>query len=239
MGTQVTAFRYDPLKEHLSFDYYGWQAVAIGQGATEIVFGENCPFVSNALERFYSILAPGPGLVGLSWRFGDDGEEVNHSPKSHFKLEHLVKFARERRGNIPRVFINNYSSVRYTVTLRQQTKSAYRNSDVEVWCAFAKEIDALVIEDYDISPISLENRLMLYQGASMNFGVASGPMFFCTMSAAPCMSFDWGFGPQEKVLTLSGLAKGENMPWCRDNQFTLWDRPNSDMIREKFRQWKS
>lgn len=82
--------------------------------------------------------------------------------------------------------------------------------------------------------------MALYAAAEMNFGVCSGPLVFCTMSEYPCMSFDWGKGPQMDVLRLSGLRPGENMPWCRPkDQWTLWEPDTLDNIRAAFKRWKS
>jgi hypothetical protein len=236
--------RYDLKYEQPGFDYFGWQVVAVGSGATEIVFGTrnipSSPIWSQAQlrERFESIIAPGPELSGLKGREGDGGERLDTAPKNKFKLEHLVRFVR-RRGCFRRlVSVLPHAHARYTVTLRQQSrKSRYRNSDEKVWRIFAAEIGAVVIEDYDVKPIHLHERMALYAGAEMNFGVASGPMFLCTLTPYPCMSFDWGLGPQEQVLTLSGIAKGSRMPWCDRDQFTFWQPDDLDIIRRRFDDW--
>lgn len=235
--------RYDLKYELLGFDFFGWLVIAAARGATEIVFGtreikESIWPAEVIWRRFESIIRPGPALAGLPWREGDDGERLDFGAWPKFKLPRLVEFCKER--SFPR--LRSYlppAEARYTVTLRQYDKSPYRNSDEQVWRTFAAEIGATVIEDYSVEPIHLYERMALYAGAQMNFGVASGPMFLCTLTDYPCMSFDWGLGPQKQVLELSGIPAGSNLPWCGDNQYALWKPDDLSTIRKSFEAWNS
>jgi hypothetical protein len=232
---------YDLAVELLSFDFYGWLVARKAEGATEIVFdtskfGPSIWPTEELYRRFDSIIAPGPALLGLPSREGKDGYRGTVGAS---RLNHLVAAARS--STLPRLrSVLAPRSARYTVTLRQQTrKSPYRNSNEMAWRQFAGEIGALVIEDYDVKPISLHERVALYAGAEMNFGVASGPMFLCTLTPYPCMSFAWGRGIQEVVLTKYGMPRGTNMPWCGSDQFTFWHSDELEIIRRCFAEWKA
>lgn len=239
--------RYDLAWQFNSFDYYHWQAEAVAHGCNHVVF--DCSAWKESifppeiiLKRFDTIIRPGPQFLGLTSEveYRDTGRG---GFRHRYKLKDWVKYVKASGG--PGSFqrmktIKPPGEYEYTITLRNQgRKSEYRNSDRAVWLTFAEEIGAHVIEDYDDVPIDLADRMALYAGAKMNFGTCSGPMVFCTMSEYPCMSFDWGLGPQRQVLLLSGIKDGENMPWCRPHdQWTLWDHDTLPNIRAAFERWK-
>jgi hypothetical protein len=237
----VTTFCYDLSRELVSFDFYGWLVRVKALGATEITFDTSAQMVSLyapevVRRRFETIIAPGPSLLGLPSREGIDGERLGVGCS---RLGHLVKAA--KANPLPRlksVWPPGHS--RYTVTLRQQRrKSPYRNSNKPAWLTFAHEIGALIIEDYDVVPICIHERMAAYAGAEMNFGVSNGPMVLCGLSPYPCMSFCWGRGSdQREVLRKYGMPFGTNAPWCGPDQYTLWDDDDLDTIRRHFKVWK-
>jgi len=127
---------------------------------------------------------------------------------------------------------------RYTVTLRRQATSPHRNSNDAAWHEFAREIGAIVIEDYDARPLHLHTRMALYAGAEMNFGVWCGPLTLCTLTRYPVMAFACGRGKQELQMAKWGVLRGDNMPWCLPNQRVLWDDDELETIWQNFREWK-
>jgi hypothetical protein len=228
--------RYDLQYELAGFDFYEWLPVAAANGAAEIVFGtkvyrESIWPVEVLRKRFETIIAPGPALLGLPCREGDDGERVGSS-----KLKDFVAFV--RRNPFPRLrSVRPPGSARYTVTLRHQVrKSPYRNSNVLAWRQFADEIGAVVIEDYDDKPILLHDRVALYAGAEMNFGVSCGPTFLCSITEYPCMIFNWV--NQRKFHEKCGLRYGEQMPWFGKDQIAVWELDDLSTIRKHFDAWR-
>jgi hypothetical protein len=228
--------RYDLLYDLNGFDFYQWLPVAVARGATEIVFGtkghrESIWPADVLRKRFETIIAPGPALIGLPCREGDDGERVGSC-----KLKDFVAFVRHNK--FPRLrSVLPPSPARYTITLRhQERKSPYRNSNEAAWRTFADEIGAVVIEDFDVKPIHLHERMALYAGAEMNFGVACGPTFLCSVTEYPCMIFNWGC--QRKFHAKVGLRYGEQMPWFGKDQIAVWGSDDLATIRSSFAAWK-
>jgi hypothetical protein len=237
----MTTFCYDLSRELISFDFYGWLVKVKSLGATEITFDTAPQLVTPwspemVRRRFESIIAPGPALLGLPSREGADGERLGVGCS---RLGHLVKAA--KLAPLPRLAsVLRPGTARYTVTMRQQRrKSPFRNSNDHAWRIFAADIGAHVIEDYDVKPIHLHERMALYAGAEMNFGVSNGPMVMCSLSAYPCMSFCWGRGSdQREVLRKYGMPYGTNAPWCGVDQFTYWADDDLGTIRRHFQVWK-
>ena len=237
----MTTFCYDLSRELVSFDFYGWLVRVKALGATEITFDTSAQLVSLwapeiRRRRFETIIAPGPALLGLPAREGIDGQRLSVGCS---RLGHLVKAAKAH--SLPRLkSVWPAATAKYTVTLRQQKrKSTFRNSNEPAWRTFAREIGAVIIEDYDVKPICIHERMALYAGAVMNFGVSNGPMVMCSLSPYPCMSFAWGRGSdQREVLRKYGMPFGTNAPWCGPNQYTFWDDDDLGMIRRRFQVWK-
>lgn len=223
--------RYDFATQLNSFDYYGWQAMEAACGATEIVFDTR---MLKDRRRFLTIIQPGPAMLGLTSRIGTDGE-------GHFssRLRELAPFMRYGRP-FPRLHsVKPPGTARYTVTMRQQAYKPERNSDEKVWRTFADEIGAVVIEDYDVAEMHVHDRMALYAGARMNFGVVSGPLVMCQLSKYPSATFGlnwcWGNGFYEKA----GIVYGEAMPWLGPNQYSVWEQPTLDLLRRWFDDWSS
>ena len=237
----MTTFCYDLSRELISFDFYGWLVRVKSLGATEITFDTSPQLVTPwspevVRRRFESIIAPGPALLGLPSREGSDGERLGVGCS---RLGHLVKAA--KLAPLPRLkSLWLPAHERYTVTLRQQKrKSPFRNSNEYAWRTFAEEIGAFVIEDYDVKPIHIYQRMAFYAGAEMNFGVSNGPMVMCSLSDYPCMVFANGRGSdQREVMRKYGMPYGTNAPWCGPEQFMLWDDDDLGTIRRHFQVWK-
>ncbi len=214
--------------------------MVVAKGATEIVFDTSRWHKSVYSDeimrrRFDSILAPGPALVGLPSRIGTDGDRSISS-----ELEHFAELCR-RGHRFPRPeSVLPPGRARYTVTLRNQArKSPYRNSNAGAWRAFADEIGAIVIEDYDDDPLPLHERMALYAGADLNLGVSCGPMFLATLTSYPCMVFNFGPDGQLPFLEIKcRMPYGSRPPWLADNSTVIWERDTLALIRREFRKWQ-
>ena len=227
-----------PLSRHIaSFDFYSWLVLAKAAGATEILFDTSRPkttkWAADVVRRRYeSIIAPGPALAGLPSSTGTQGRLVG-DPHMRFLVEHC------RAGRpIERLrSVLSPGKERYTVTLRNDRRIPARNSNDAAWRAFAAEIGARVIEDYDDSPIGLHQRVALYAGAEMNFGVTNGPIHLCTLTPYPAMMFacDQNAGG----FLNAGVRFGEPCPWGGPKQRWIWEPDELPVLRRYFRDLKA
>jgi hypothetical protein len=228
--------RYSLSTHIASFDFYSWLVLVKAAGATEIVFDTARPKTTKwpadiVLRRYESIIAPGPALAGLPSRKGTDGEPVVN-PHMRFLVEHSRAGRRFERLRT----VLPAGAARYTVTLRNDRRIPERNSNVPAWRTFAAEIGALVIDDYDDAPLGLHERVALYAGAEMNFGVPNGPMHLCALTPYPFMVFDCdhcagGF-------LNAGIRFGEPCPWGGPNQRWIWEPDELPVLRRVFREWQ-
>lgn len=229
--------RYSLAEDIASFDFYSWLVMAAAKGATEIRFGlVNVKTTkwseSTVRQRFETIIAPGPALLGLKSSVGSGGERM-HAPH----MRELVAFC--RAGNdFPRLrSVKPAGNARYTVTLRNDRRIPQRNSNYGAWRQFAVEIGAHVIEDYEDAPIHLHDRMALYAGAEINFGIPNGPMHLVALSDYPMMMFDCqkAAGGFES----SGIAFGTQTPWARGNQRLIWEPDDLEVLRKYFAAWQA
>lgn len=216
-----TIARYDLSKRNISFDFFAWQTHAVLLGFQEIVFcldrgyGKHAEPDDVLARRYRSIIAPGPALLGLPSREGSDGEEC--------ATHRLTGILGLKNWDFPRLkSVKPPASVKYTVTLRNVRVHPHRNSG-PVWREFAKEIGAHVIEDWHDKPIELHDRVALYAGAKMNFGVVNGPMGLLMLSPYPMQM--WGCDIAHVAWGKHGIPRGEQVPWLLPGQSLVWEAP--------------
>jgi hypothetical protein len=236
----MSTVTYDTSKFISSFNFFEWALYAKTQGATKVNFitkdmkATKWP-LDMVKERVNSILIPGPALLGMGvvldspthWR-GDYGSPTG-----------AMAVAAWRTGRMPRVrSVKPAGNARYTVTLRRTHRANGRDSDEQVWRDFAEEIGAHVIEDYDVQPIHLHDRVALYAGAEMNFFVSNGPGVLCSFTEYPCMLFDTHLAAGS--LKSDGIRGwGAQYPWMLKNQYAIWAPATADNIRDNFYAWKA
>jgi len=131
-------------------------------------------------------------------------------------------------------------------------RSPERNSDLDAWAAFARElIDAgYRVEVIDDSDIELRNgrgfaaldpdlRLALYQRAAVNFIGQNGPAALCWHSDAKFMQFGFGLPAAtwgKHCETNMALKAGDQLPWAKD-QAIVWRPDTVETIRQEFARW--
>lgn len=235
----MTAVRYDLARRIVSFDFSSWLVLAVAKGATGVVFANRHSIKTSkwpkeiAEQRFESILWPMPEMLGVGKSLDDvAGEDVD------FETDPSALITWVRQGNaIPRFkSMLPARQKRYTVTLRRDWRLPQHNSNEPAWRAFAAEIGAQVIEDFDVDQMPLHERFALYAGAEMNFGTVTGPTHMATLSEYPMMMF------KANVLAGSfqkcGMAFGEQYPWVLPQHRLIWEDDTLDNIRKQFAKWK-
>lgn len=226
---------YSLSRKIVSFDFFSWLVMAKAHGYTEVVFDIREPRSGKwppkqVMQRFDTILKPGPALAGLDFSFGTEGEDPFHTD-----AKHLIRWTREGGTFEPLRTVLAPAEVKYTITLRHEPRIPARNSNLEAWRAFAREIGALVIEDWHDNPIDLHVRMALYAGADMNFFVVNGPMHLCALSEYPLMCF--ACDKCAEGFANTGIAFGGQYPWLRPNQRLIWEDDTLENLRRHFAAW--
>lgn len=221
---------YDLSQREASFDFFTWMTHVRLLGANEIVFNSSA-FIQGGWteeerkERFRTIVEPGPALAGLPCREGTDGEHVGSHRLGEVAAFNRPDFDRLRSILPPRKH-------RFTVTLRNTKHKKFRNSDHQVWRAFAAKIGAHVIPDYLDKPITLYERMAVYAGAEMNFGVTNGPLAVLFFSAYPFQMWDCNRHPES--WERHGIPVGSQLPWSMKGQSLVWETPTVDGLMRSF-----
>jgi len=231
---QMKEATYHLGKHIASFEFFSWQAMVQANGAQRIVFDISNPKTSkfdraNVMNRFRSIIEPGPALAGLPVRYGTPEDGGLDAVASQFLL--WIKSG----GRFTRLkTVKPAVPCGFTVTLRNNKDGARgRDSRQEDWRTFAQEIGAIVIEDWFDKPIHLHDRMALYAGAKMNFGVCNGPMHMLTLTEYPVMMFVNTQSARNSQLRW-GQEEGQNCPWMLPNQKLVWMKDHIENLRRAF-----
>jgi hypothetical protein len=230
------------LSKHIAaHDFFTWLVMVQAAGATKIVFDTRDPKETkwprdSVIKRFHSIIQPGPALAGLPWRLGND---------AGLDADYTVMVPWVKAGNTFRRLQTVHPPVvsKYTVTIRnnhddttRRPHSPERNSNPDTWYRFAEEIGAAVIEDHYVKPIHLYDRVALYAGAQMNFGVFSGPIYMLSLTPYP-MTMMINNAAAEAQAKKWPASPGNNFPWLLDNQTMYWKHDDHiDNLRRMFDQ---
>ena len=223
------------LSEHLaSFEFFLWLVMVRSAGASKIVFDISNPTkksrkvggIDQVLPRFYSIIEPGPALAGLKHRMGNDESTLNASA-NQFAYWHRAGNKFERLKSVKQPIARDY-----TITLRKSALVKSRDSNEDAWRRFAEDIGAMVIEDYYVKPIHLHDRMALYAGAKMNFGVANGPMVLLSLTPYPVTQFM--IPPSSSSAIADGIKAGHDLPWALPHQRLIWEDDTYDNLRRNF-----
>lgn len=233
----LATYKLSGSKYAATFEFFFWMVRVQALGATKIVFDVSNPKTIKfdhieVMKRFASILEPGPALAGLKSRQGFDKSQVDgdftttflswYNSGNHFKRLQTVK---------PPMQCD------YTVTIRQnRVTPKRRDSNVEAWYRFAEHISAVLIDDYYVKPIHLHDRIALYAGAKMNFGVCNGPMAILSLTEYPVTMIVNCESARDAQLR-NGYGENARYPWMLDNQQFVWQEDTFDNLRRWFDQW--
>lgn len=219
--------------------------MAKADGATKIIFdirgirGDKWR-PAKSLVRFHTILFPGPALAGLPVEvFSNENmsatkaKQMPHPPGG----EELTAFCKSGRTFERLRTVLELGAVKYTVTLRNTERDPGRNSDRQVWLDFAAAIGAIVINDYEETPIHLHDRIALYASAQMNFFTQNGPGALCSFTNYPMMMFD--AVKSASTYNRMGIEYGAQPPWHLSNQRMVWELATPESLHRHFEHWYS
>jgi len=208
-------------------------------GATKVCFDAANPKLKNkhySIEdiqrRYDSILLPGPALAGMDYCLGNVRSDIDAVAASFQQwYESGNSFRRLRSIKTP----IEYKHSKYTLTIRDNDLGApSRDSNRDIWERFAFEIGATVIDDYYREPIHLHDRMALYAGAKMNFGVCNGPIFMLSLTEYPVAMFVNSQSARNSQVRF-GMKIGQNYPWMLQNQNLIWCEDNDvDKLLRRF-----
>jgi hypothetical protein len=216
-----------------SFEFFNWLVMIKAEGAEKIIFDTARPKTlkfseESVMRRFYSIVEPGPALAGLPWRHGDEIGKLDATASQLLPWwQSGRRFERLRSPLTP-------IKCDFTITIRDNLDGAFeRNSNREAWIRFADEIGAVLIEDWFVKPIDLHERMALYAGAKMNFGVCNGPIHLLSLTEYPVTMV-----VNNKKARISqtkwGMQANTKYPWMLDNQFMIWIEDTPENLRRMF-----
>jgi hypothetical protein len=225
---------YDLRHFSASFEFFYWLVLVKALGATRIFIDASRPKTSkmsiNEIKaRIYNTLIPGCALAGLSgkikYKFPVRGD-MTHSITDFRKwFMSGGKFERLQSVKEP-------ADCRYTVTIRNHTIATNRNSNETAWRQFAEEIGAVVIEDYYVKPIDLHDRMALYAGAKMNFGVCNGPVALLSLTPYPMKMFVPTQSARNSQVKAGNELEAERFPWMLPSQRLIWREDTIENLRE-------
>ncbi len=220
-----------------SFEYFLWLVLVQAMGATKIVIdidGMKLKWFSRKLteERINNILLPGSAFAGIYSKIGRYTSDMITA-----RAPDLFPWVRSGKTFKRLQTIKPLKIVDYTVTLRRQVMVPSRNSNEEAWREFAKEIGATIIEEYAVEPIDIHDRMALYAGAKMNFGVCNGPVSILSLTKYPMTMFV-PKGSSSSSMVKAGVPLGGSFPWALPNQRCIWKQDDLKDLRETFSELK-
>lgn len=227
---------YDLRDKSASFEFFYWLVLAKARGATKIIIDASQPKINKmspaeVLRRIENTLIPGCALAGLPVKV------EFHRPIYRPLKENIWDFMRwsATNSNFERLLSPKEPAwAEYTVTLRTRQKAVNRNSNEAAWRQFAREIDAVVIEDYDVRPIHLHDRMALYAGARMNFGVCNGPIAMLGLTPYPVAMFVNTQSARNNQVKSGIPLETERFPWMLSCQRLIWKEDTIENLREAF-----
>lgn len=174
-------------------------------------------------------------------------------------------------GRIVTLFKNGYDVPRFkpvgtydvpkgciTITVREAEHQGHRNSSLDNWIKFAKEInepvvfvrdtrfaDAPVDGGFQTCPLAskdVDARLYLYENSKLNLIGANGPCALMHFGTAPFLQF---IKIEESELSLNcskfwsencGIDVGEQYPWFLPGQKIVWEEDTHENIIKAYRE---
>jgi hypothetical protein len=223
-----------------TYDFFPWLTHVKLLGATECTIPHARKLFmrkkwldsAETYKRLRHYITPGFALARMPWSFSEEGDrEIG----SHLHSA-LVADMQRLRCDLPRLeTVLPPGRERFTVTIRHNEWKPERNSDGELWREFARRIGAYVFEEHDERPVPLHQRVAIYAGAKMNFGVPNGPLSLLWWTRYPVSMFCDPFNTvMLKDWRRQGMVPGDQVPWFLPNQRLIWETQNMDNLMREF-----
>lgn len=209
---------YDLSRYPANFNFVEFLVAAATLGATHVAIDRSKGIKGKypkdeTARRLTSIVEPACALAGCTFDYGSVGIDTGYHISSVLSVWSEVGEIKKLQTVKPAVQCD------YTVTIRKSTRYPERNSG-RGWKRFADEIGAVVIDEYDESPMHLHDRMALYAGAKMNYLVANGPAALLMFSDYPYTAF---MKNVDRVYhARHGFPVGSQLPWANENQRCIW-----------------
>lgn len=208
-----------------NFNFLEFLLCAATHGADHIVLDESGgykKFKGDALkERMTSIIEPSCALAGCGFSYSSKGK--CEGPRFGYHVSLLLKTYADFGKIVKLSSVLPAGSEEFTVTLRSYERHPERNSGGD-WRKFAKDIGAMLIEDYSVGKMPLHKRMALYAGARMNYFVVNGPCSLALFSDYPYTVF------MKNINVDYHLRHGwyrTQLPWARGPQKCVWDKEDT------------
>ncbi len=148
-----------------------------------------------------------------------------------------------------------------TITLRESTHAAVRNSNFDAWLEFARRLDTdiyhpIFVRDTEklfgdetdelmefttcsLASLNVDLRMALYELSWLNTMVPGGPTVLCWLNRnIPFLQFkiineDWP-STTTSYITSQGLEKGGQLPHATPYQRLVWEPDDLDVIEREF-----
>lgn len=143
-----------------------------------------------------------------------------------------------------------------TITLREAGHWSHRNSTLDAWCRFAKDLmdqgeHVIFIRDtvksseplpgfmtYPLASVDIGERFSLYECAKVNLFVSNGPAGLATYGSRPFLIFipieandtDFIANTPWFWMEKNGVEIGGQYPWFRPDQRFVWERDTYENI---------
>lgn len=252
---------YDLSKNSPSFDFMNFMqpAITLGAEGVWIVNGldpmKKCYGEAEAQEfRVQNIILPIIKLYGLQverkdkrpkdevvWPNDVCPQNEAHLFKWSIKLEkpHPVMPSQEA---LDKANDRMKGKRKLVVSLRNYHYDKPRNSGPD-WRRWAEDHDAILIPDAFEVPITIDDRLALYELASLNLGVAAGHTSLQYFSYRPCLVYKW-IAEGSKVSSVSyqegrvGWKVGSQFKWSGTKQKLIWhDKDTYGGIENEYQEY--
>lgn len=132
-----------------------------------------------------------------------------------------------------------------TVTMRESFRNKWRDSNRKEWAKVGEYLmrrgeEVMILEECEMQPLALEERLAVYSNAKMNLAVGNGPMVLCWLSEAPYLTFQLPRGPEEDRRNLIEqwsrlkFPIGSQLSFRNSMQEIVWGPDDFDVIKERY-----
>lgn len=132
-----------------------------------------------------------------------------------------------------------------TITMRESFRNQWRDSNRDEWAKVGEYLarrgeEIIVLEECEMQPLALEERMAIYCNAKMNLAVGNGPMVLCWLSEAPYLTFQLPRGPEKDYQALIHqwdklkFPIGSQLSFRNKMQEIVWGPDDFDVIKERY-----